>query len=122
MRGGKPKPKGKKKRAQARKRSVANRRPPQWKQLAPAQKDQRTQAFKLLRLRREGMSWRDVQEHSGITTRTAQRYFPKAFFRDSGGKLQVTDRDRYVEQFRLPTTRPGKLEVVRARGSRERSL
>ena len=128
MRDTKPKRKAKgqaeERRRSARRNSSRHSLPqsPHWKQITPGQKAQRSQAFKLLRLRREGMSWRDAQEQSGITTRTAQRYFPKAFYRDSGGKLQVTDHDRYVEQFRLPTTRPGKLEVVRARGSRERSL
>ena len=68
------------------------------------------------------MSWRDAQEHSGITIRTAQRYFPKAVFRDSGGQLQVTAYDRYVERFQLPTTQSGKFELVRAHGSHERSL
>jgi hypothetical protein len=54
--------------------------------------------------------------------RIAQRYFPKAFFRDSGGQLQVAGYDRYVKRLPLPTTQPGKVEIVRARGSHERSL
>ena len=58
------------------------------------------------------MSWHDAEEQSDSTVQTAQRYFPKAFYRDSGGKLQVTDHDRYVETFRLPTARPGKFETV----------
>jgi len=107
---------------QAEARNSAPVRPPHWKQITAAQKDQRTQAFKLLRLRREGMSWRDAQEQSGITIRTAQRFFPTAFFRDSGGQLQVTGYDRYVEHLPLPTTQPGKLEIVRARGGQQRSL
>ena len=113
------------------KRSSASRRvpartrlphAPQWKQLTSAQKGQRTQAFKLLRLRRDGVSGRDARKQSGVTIQTAQRYFPKAFFRDPSGHLHVTDHDRYVEQFLLPTTQPGKFEIVRARGDRERSL
>jgi len=103
-------------------RKSAKLRPPQWNQLTPAQKGQRTQAFKLLRLRRDGMSWRDAQEQSGVTIRTAQRYFPKALFSDSAGQFQVTDHDRYIERFSLPTTQPGRFETVRARGDHERSL
>jgi hypothetical protein len=96
--------------------------PPHWKQMTAAQKQQRTKAFKLLRFRRDGMSWRDAEEHSGVTIRTAQNYLPRAFFRDSGGRLQVTAYDRYVERLQLPTAHPGKLQIVRARGSHQRSV
>jgi hypothetical protein len=129
-RGGKPKPSSARKN-KTRSTSILSRqepsdkslpRPPHGKSLTPAQKDERTRSFKLVRLRSEGMSWRDAERYSGITVRTAQRYLPKAFFRDSKGQLQVTGYDRYVERMQLPTTHPGKLQIVRARGSHQRSL
>ncbi len=97
-------------------------RPPHWKQLTPIQRSERSQAFKFLRFRRQGMSSGDAQEQSGISAQTAKYYFPKAFYRNASGHLQVTNSDRYVEEFRLPTTRPGKLEPVRAHGSHQRLL
>src|SRR5438105_4605812 len=97
-------------------------RSPRRDRLTTAQKERRTRAFTLLRLRRNGMSWHEAEEQSGIIILKAQHYLPKAFFRDSGNRLQVTSYDRYVEALRLPTTHPGKLEIVRARGSRQRSL
>jgi hypothetical protein len=87
-----------------------------------AQRAERTASFSLLRFRREGMSWSNAEKDSGVSVRTAQQYLPKAFFRDSRGRLQVRAYDRYVEKLQLPTAHPGKLRVVRAPGSPQRSL
>jgi len=100
----------------------SRQRPPHWARMTPAQKRARTQSFSLLRFRREGMSWRDAEKYSGVSVRTAQRYLPKAFFRDSGERTQAATYDPYVERLQLPTVQPGQLRVVHARGSRQRSL
>jgi hypothetical protein len=90
--------------------------------MTAAQKQQRTRSFSLLRFRREGMTWRDAEKYSGTSVRKAQRYLPKAFFRDAGGHIQVRTSDRYVERMQLPTADPGRQQTVSARGSRQRSL
>lgn len=68
------------------------------------------------------MSRRDAEELAGVTVRTALHYFPKAFFINSNGQLRVTGYDRYVARVQLLATRAGKFEIVRARGSYQRSL
>lgn len=102
--------------------NVAQQRPPHWTRMTAAQKDERTRSFILLRFRRTGMPWREAEKDAGIQARIAELYFPKAFFRDSRGRRQTRTYDRYVERLQLPTAQPGKLRVVRARGSHQRSL
>jgi len=101
---------------------ASRKRLPHWKHITPAQKKQRTRSLSLLRFRREGMTWRDAEKYSGTSVRKAQRYLPSAFYRDGDGHLQARASDHYVEPMQLPTHYPGRLQVVRACGSRQRSL
>jgi hypothetical protein len=103
-------------------RDTSRKRLPSRNRLTVAQKEQRTRSFSLLRFRREGTTWREAEMYSGTSVRKAQRYLPKAFYHDGDGHLQVRASDRYVEPMQLPTHHPGSLQVVRARGSRQRSL
>jgi hypothetical protein len=82
----------------------------------------RNDAFKLVRLRRQGLTWKDAEEESGITRRAAESKLPSAFFRDERGQLQVRGYDRYTRRVKIPTVRPGEFRWLRARGSRKASL
>jgi hypothetical protein len=97
-------------------------RAPHRKQLTSVQQKQRIAAFELERLRRQGLSWKVVEEQSGIARRTAQRLFPRAFFLDKRGRLQVRGYDPYTRRLKIPTTNPGEFSWVRARGSHQASL
>ena len=79
-------------------------------------------AFKLVRLRREDLAWKDAEEQSGITRRTAKRLLPRAFVRNERGQLQVRGYDGYTRKVKIPTTKPGEFRWLRARGSRKASL
>jgi len=97
-------------------------RAPRLGQLNAHQQEQRIAAFELLRLRRQGFTWKDAEEQSGINRRIAPRFLPGAFFHDEHGRLQVRRYDRYTRKLKIPTTRPGEFRSLRVRGSRKASL
>ncbi|MGO9519262.1 MAG: hypothetical protein ACLPND_19690 [Candidatus Korobacteraceae bacterium] len=97
-------------------------RAPHWTQLTPVQEKERTDGFELLGLRRQGLTWKDAEQQSGISRRVAERFFPRAFFRDERGQLQVHGYDPYVRKLKIQTTEPGKFRRLRARGSHKASL
>jgi hypothetical protein len=97
-------------------------RAPHWTQLTSAQRQQRIAAFEFLRRRREGFSWDNVEKYSSVTREVAQHFFPRAFFRDERGRLQVRGYDRYTRKLKIPTVKPGEFRWLRAHGSREASL
>jgi hypothetical protein len=79
-------------------------------------------AFKFLRLRREGSSWEDAKKYSDVPREIAEHLFPRAFFHDKQGRLQVRGYDRYTRKLKIPTIRPGEFSWLRARGSHKASL
>src|SRR5437016_1882066 len=79
-------------------------------------------AFELLRLRRDDLTWKDAERQAGITRRTVEAIFPRAFFLDERGHLQVHEHDPYTRKLKIPTAKPGKFRWLRARGSRKASL
>jgi len=90
---------------------------------APSLKEQlRLPALALVRYRREGDTWEEAEELSGIDRRLAEDVLPGAFFRDERGQRQVREHDRYTRQLKIPTTRAGQFRWLRARGSRQASL
>jgi hypothetical protein len=105
------------------KRAVSNLppRPPAAKS-SRAQQERRNREFELIRLRKEGYSWHTAEAESGARRQTAERDFPSAFYRDRHGRLQVHGHDRYTRTVNLPTSEPGELRIVRARGDRQASL
>ena len=88
-------------------RDTSRKRAPHWTQLTSAQQKQRIAGFELLRLRRQGLTWKDAEEQSGINRRAAERLLPSAFLRDERGQLQVRGYDRYTRKLKIPTTKPG---------------
>jgi hypothetical protein len=82
----------------------------------------RIAAFELLRLRRADLIWKDAEEQAGISRREAERVFPRAFYRDEHGRLQVHGYDPYTRKLKISATRPGKFTWLRARGSRKASF
>jgi hypothetical protein len=58
----------------------------------------------------------------GVTRRMAEQDLPRAFFHDERGRLQVHRHDPYTRRLRIPTTKPGEIRLLRARGSRKASL
>lgn len=95
---------------------------PHWTQLTSVQQEQRIAGFEYLRRRREGLSSEDAERYSGVTQQIAQDFFPRAFFLDDGGRLQVHGYDPYTRRLKIPTTKSGEFRMVRARGSRKASL
>lgn len=82
----------------------------------------RAAGFELLRLRRAGLRWDDIQEQVGISRRAAERILPRAFFFDERGRLQVREHDPYTRKLKISTNKPGEFRWLRARGSRKASL
>jgi len=101
---------------------IPRKRAPHWMKLTPAQRKQRIGGFEFLRLRRQNLTWKDAEEQSGITRRVAESFFPRAFFRDERGHLQVGGYDPYTRKLKIPTTKPGEFIWLRARGSHQASL
>ena len=83
---------------------------------------QRIAGFELLRLRRDGHTWEDAELQAGISRHAAEEIFPRAFYRDGRGRLQVRGYDPYTRRLKISTTRPGQFRWLRARGSRKASL
>ena len=82
----------------------------------------RIAGFDLLRLRRANLIWKDAEQQAGMRRQAAQNIFPRAFFFDERGHLQVREYDPYTRKLKIPTTRPGEFRWLRARGSRQASL
>src|ERR1017187_2379525 len=82
----------------------------------------RKAGFELLRLRRQDLTWKEAEEQSGITLRTVKGIFPRAFFFDERGHLQIREYDPYTRRLKISTTNPGEFRWLRARGSRKASL
>jgi predicted DNA-binding protein (UPF0251 family) len=95
---------------------------PHRKRLTSAQQERRIAEFELLRLKREGLTWKDAENQAGVTRRAAERDLPRAFFHDERGRLRVHRYDPYTRRLRIPTTKPGEFRLLRARGSRKSSL
>ena len=95
---------------------------PHRKRLTSAQQERRIAEFELLRLKREGLTWKDAENQAGVTRRGAEQDLPRAFFHDERGRLQVHRYDPYTRRLRIPTTKPGEFRLLRARGSRKASL
>jgi hypothetical protein len=82
----------------------------------------RIAGFDLLRLRRAGLPWKDAEQQAAISRHAAQNIFPRAFFFDERGRLQVREYDPYTRKLKISTTRPGEFRWLRARGSHKASL
>src|SRR5690348_2887864 len=91
-------------------------------QLSISQQETRNRQFELIRLRKDGYSWHAAEAESGARRETAERDLPSAFYRDHHGRLQAHAHDRYTRLLNLPTSEPGVLRIVRARGDRQASL
>src|ERR1035438_2786375 len=98
------------------------RRAPHWTQLTSVQQERRRDGVELLRLRRQGLTWKDAEQQSGVSRRIAEPFFPRAFFRDERRQLQVRQYDPYTRHLNIATNKPGEFEVVHARGNRQASL
>jgi len=82
----------------------------------------RIAGFDLLRLRRDDLTWKDAELQAGITRRMVEAIFPRAFYRDERGRLQVRGYDPYTRKLSISTAEPGEFKWLRARGSRKASL
>lgn len=82
----------------------------------------RIAGFELLRLRRADLTWKDAEQQAGISRHVVEGIFPRAFYRDERGRLQVRGYDSYTRKLKISTTRPGEFRWLRARGSRKASL
>jgi hypothetical protein len=110
--------------ARKRSRSIVRRAPSSRKSvLARSLKQKlRRSAFEFVRSRRQGDTWEEAENLSGIDRETAETLLPSAFFRDEHGRHQVRESDRYTRTLKIPTTKPGEFRWLRARGSRQASL
>jgi hypothetical protein len=103
-------------------RQHSRKRLPVSKRLPVPNQQQRTNAFELLRRRRQGASWRDAEKSAGISRRKAEQIFPRAFFRDDSGHVQVRGYDPYTRRMKIPTPSPGQFKWLSVKGSHKATL